>query len=178
MRRLPAILAFTILAALLLACSGNVSFTNGPTATGPGGPSGPVNPLGPVDPGPPVVISAQKLGQEFDDDPNGTMTRYLRKLLQVDGVIAERDLPGAGLPDTGVNNPVGAIVFKVPVTDRRNGAKKEYELHCFFKDPIPANDPQNAKLAVGKTVTIKGQISGVNIGSPSASLGQCTLVEP
>jgi len=81
----------------------------------------------------------------------------------------------AAVAFAGVNNPVGGIVFRVPVTDRRNGEKKQYSLHCFFAQPIPANDPRTAELAVGRAVALKGQTSGVNIGSPSASLGQCSF---
>ena len=44
--------------------------------------------------------------------------------------------------------------------------------------PVAANDPHYAELAVGRAVTVQGHITGANIGSPSASLGQCSLVAP
>ena len=175
MRRIPAALAFTALTALLLACGGQVSFTNGPAA--PPAATGPAGSPSPVDPGPPIVLSAQQLGQEFNDDPNGTTLRYRRKLLQVKGAVAERDKPGVDVPVNDANDPVGGIVFRPVVTDKKTGENKQYALHCFFDRPVAANDPHYAELAVGRAVTVQGHITGANVGSPSASLGGCILVD-
>src|SRR5262249_22109 len=71
---------------------------------------------GPPPTGPTVAISAKQLCQELLDDPKAGYFRYCKNILEVEGVVSERHVPD-GFRDPGPEDPLGAVIFLVPVTD-------------------------------------------------------------
>src|SRR5262249_46368731 len=101
---------------------------------------------GPPATGPAVPISAKQLCQALLDAPQGRFFRYCNKVLEVEGVVSERHVLD-GFRDPGPEDPLGAVIFLVPVTDKKTSASKEYYLGCNFWDPIPPGDLRRAALA-------------------------------
>jgi hypothetical protein len=150
--------------------SSSASQDEGPPSDNPQG-----GPISPVDPGPPIVISAQQLAQEFYDDANGTTYRYNRKKLEVKGVVHEQRLPN-GLTNTAPGNDLGGITFRVQVTDKKTQAKSDKNISFNFRNIIK---PENAKATLvekGKTVTLRAQVIGVDLGLRQASLNNAVIV--
>ncbi len=200
MRYLKAVCVLTSVVAflgVLTACSG-VKFQTFPTPTFPPMPSVPTNPVpsqpanpkpsGPANPkptvpsqppvpdyGPPVVTDIKKLAQDlYDDDKKGTaFGGYLAKNLEITGVVvSQMQLNGASIKkDT---EPVGEIEFVVQVKDKA-GAMKNFSVYGRFKEEVKPGTPQFAALAKGKTVTVRGHLTGG--GKDSATLNDCVFVK-
>jgi hypothetical protein len=163
----PAVALSTAAAVLFTACGGGVRFnplTSPPTTASPGGSPQPA--------GPPVVVSPEKLAEELVDQKDfEAFTRWTNKLLQVQGVISEHSIPSNLAPG---DRRIHGVVFKVTVPDKQ-GAKVERHIYCHLETPVPPEDPKAAKLAVGKTVTVRGKLTSQS--GRFISLGYCTIVE-
>ena len=112
-----------------------------------------------------VVVSPEKLGQEFTDDITRNYPRYYTAgALQIKGVIHKR------AEDKGM---IVRIDFQVPV--KLKGDKKDdFVIFCGLKDKVSLEDKAAAALAVGKTVTIRGKLAAG--GNGQATLYQCEIV--
>ena len=163
---LPAVALSAVIVITFTACGGvRINSTAPPLGTG--GPSG-----SPLPPGPPVVVSPEKLAEELVDDKDfEAFTRWTNKPLQVEGVIREHSVPSNLAPG---DRRIHGVVFKVVVPDKR-GMKVERQIYCHLETPVPPEDPKAAKLAVGKTVTVRGKLTSQS--GRFISLGYCTLVE-
>jgi hypothetical protein len=182
-QRILAVVSLTTFVALLLACgsvkvgplpsvssSSSGSADEGPPSDNPQG-----GPIGPVDSGPPVVVAAQQLAQEFYDDPNGTFSRYMRKKVEVKGTVHEQRLPN-GLPITAPGNDIGGLVFRVQVTDKATQKKMDKNIYFNFRNLIKPGDAKAALVEKGKTVTLRAQMTGVDLGSKQASFNNAVIV--
>ena len=162
----PAVALSAVIVVAFTACGG-VRYNPPTPQPTPGNPAGPNLP-----PGPPVVMSAEKLAEELIDDRTPeAFTRWNKKLLQVEGVIREHSVPSNLAPG---DRRIHGVVFKVVVPDKR-GMKVERQIYCHLETPVPPEDPKAAKLAVGKTVTVRGKLTSQS--GRFISLGYCTLVE-
>ncbi len=164
-RRVIPVAACLVVLAGLLACTG-VNVGPLPTFPEPSNPAdqGPPsdNPNGGqivlADGSPPIPISAQQLGQELAEDTQGTIQRYLRKTLDIQGVVTGWREPRGGTAKSG--DTLGGLIFQVQVTDKQTGAKRPYEILISFRYLLKPDNPDTALVAVGKTVTVRGQILG------------------
>jgi hypothetical protein len=153
-----------VIVVVFTACGG-VRF-NPPTSTPtPGNPGG-----SPLPAGPPVVVSPEKLAEELVDDKDpAAFSRWTNKLLQVEGVVREHSVPSNLAPG---DRRIHGVIFKVMVTDKR-GAKVERQIVCHLETPVPPEDAKAARLAVGKTVTVRGKLTSQS--GRFISLGYCTF---
>ena len=160
----PAVALSAVIVVAFTACGG-VRF-NPPTSPPTSG-----NPSGsPLPAGPPVVVSPEKLAEELVDDKDfEAFTRWTNKPLQVEGVIREHSVPSNLAPG---DRRIHGVVFKVVVPDKR-GMKVERQIYCHLETPVPPEDPKAAKLAVGKTVTVRGKLTSQS--GRFISLGYCTF---
>jgi predicted Zn finger-like uncharacterized protein len=153
---------------------------NPPQNPGPG-PGGNVPPVAPKPPEPKpaepkpaepkvVTISARQLGQELFDESSKAFERYAPSLLQVVGVVRKQS--------NGPDGSITEVVFLEPVTDRKSSAAKEYTIWCRFGTPLAPGGKAAEQAAVGKTVTVRGRMTGAGVGpqDPQATLNECVLV--
>jgi hypothetical protein len=180
--RILAVVSFTVFAAMLIACSSvkvgpmpSVSVSSGSPDDGPPGDNPAGGPTGPVDPGPPIVVPAEQLAQEFYDDTNGTFTRYLRKRLEVKGTVHEQRLSN-GLTITAPGNDIGGLTFRVQVTDKTTKKKMDKNIYINLRNLIKPGDSKAALVEKGKTVTLRAQLSGVDNTSKQPSLTNAVIV--
>jgi hypothetical protein len=165
MRFIKVVLAVALSAAAVVgftACGG-VRYNPPTSPPGTGAPGG-----SPLPPGPPVVVPPEKLAEELEQDPEA-FTRWNKKLLQVEGVVHEHTHPSNLAPG---DRRIHGVVFRVAVTDK-GGAKVERRIYCDLENPVPRDDPRAAKLAVGKTVTVRGKLT--SLSGRSLALGYCTF---
>ncbi len=180
-RSVSAVAACILVAALLACASGKVGpFPSVPATTTPadeGPPSD--NPVGrpifPVDPGPPLVMTAQQLGQELSEDYHSTMLRYSRNRLQITGVVTEPYLYPSGAQYKNFDT-ISGLTFTLQVTDKQTGAKRPYQLYCCFRYLMKSDDPDRALVNIGKTVTLRCQVPGTG-GAKNTTLNNCVLVK-
>lgn len=114
---------------------------------------------------PPVAVTAEKLAQDLADDIMKNYPRYYGKPLQVKGVVHKR------AEDKGA---VVRLEFRAPVKDPKTGKADEWAVFCGLKTPVRTGDEAAAALAVGKTVTVRGQLSAG--GNGQATLLDCEVV--
>jgi len=116
-------------------------------------------------PEPPLIVSPKKLAQDLADDINKNYPRYFGKTLQIEGVVHQR-----------AENK-GAIVridFQAKIKDPKSGKPDDWIVFCGLKTPVPPTETLAGDLAVGKTVTIRGKLSGG--GNGQATLYGCEIV--
>jgi hypothetical protein len=123
--------------------------------------------------GPPVVLSAQQLGQEGYDNPAGTVGKYRLSPLEVQGVVSSHIKPNSPLAP-GPNDPIGGVAVKVQV-NKKTGGTKDYNVVCDFKDPIKPGEASVADIAKGKTLTVRGRMAGTDQDS-NTTINQCVIV--
>jgi len=116
----------------------------------------------------PTPAELTQLAQELMDDPNGTFARYAPKELQLEGTIDKTK---------GMGETIAGVMFKVPVTDKKTQAAKDYKIHCNFKTPLSADEARAANVASGQKIALHGKVTGVDLGSPQVTFNQCTLVK-
>jgi hypothetical protein len=162
MRRVVTALCLAFLAATFVACGGKVN---------PPGPPG-----GPAPGGPPVVISAAQLAQEFFDDTHGAGQRYVGKTLEISGTVGRLERPRGWGKEAGPDDVTASVVFLVPVTHKTTGAKQEYVLSCELEPHLSPAERKAAGLATGKPVTLRGRYEGASIDHRNAKFYKGTVV--
>jgi hypothetical protein len=112
----------------------------------------------------PVAVTAQQLAQGLQDDLNATYGRYYGVPLQIEGVVAKQ------LQDKGA---ITMLQFDPPVTDKKTNKPVEFAVFCGLRRRVRVKSPAAVELAVGKRVTLVGQLSAA--GNDQATLTSCVL---
>jgi hypothetical protein len=116
------------------------------------------------------VLKAEEFGKDLYEGERAAYERYLRKDLQVQGVVHQQTA-GAG------GGSVAEVAFQLEVKDKRTGVMKPFLIQCKFATPVPTGD-RAADLAVGKTITVRGKLGTVSYIDRKAILNDCALVSP
>jgi hypothetical protein len=142
---------------------------NPPTPNPNPGPVGGGKP--PVEPKERVVeIAPRDLAQVLFDNEKGTFERYINCALQLEGVVREQSKGPDG-------STITEVVFRELVTDKKIKDAKEYRIWCRLSKPVPVASRVATGLAVGKTVTVRGHLTGSGGDwDPQATLNDCTVV--
>jgi hypothetical protein len=115
----------------------------------------------PKKPAAPVAVTAEKLAQDFMANPGDAYKRYGAQPVQVTGVVSKRqENKGA----------VFRIDFIVPSQDK----KSDWTLVMVPLKPIPLGDKAASDVAVGKRVTLRGNVIATGVGA--TTITECEIV--
>jgi hypothetical protein len=133
-------------------------------------PAGAGQPSAPKPPEPDILpVSAKELGQAlYHDEKSKAFGRYVPHVLQIEGLVKEQS--------KGADGSITEVVFLEPVVDKKTSARDTYRIWCRFSQPIQPGSPAAAQVAMGQRVTIRGRLTGADLGSPQATLNDCALV--
>jgi tRNA_anti-like len=115
----------------------------------------------PKKPAAPLAVSAEKMAQDFMENPGNAYRHYGAQPVKVTGVVAKRQ------EDKGA---VVRVDFTVPSKDK----KTDWTLIMIPRKPIPVGDKAASDLAVGKTVTLRGNVIATGIGA--TTITECGIV--
>jgi hypothetical protein len=113
----------------------------------------------------PVIISAEQLAQELQDDLATNYPRYYGVPLQIDGVVAKQS------QDKGA---ITMIQFEPSVKDKKTGKDVEFTVFCGLLKPVSIGSSDAAGLAVGQRVKLSGNLSAA--GNGQATLNSCIIL--
>jgi hypothetical protein len=123
------------------------------------------DPKPPTTPKEPVIVSAEQLAQEIQDNASAAYKRYSVSPLQVEGVISKRN------EDKGA---IHMIQMAPPIKDSKTGKPALIVIYCSLRTPIPLGDKAAEKLAVGMKVKIRGSL--LSAAGGEAMFGPCEIV--
>jgi hypothetical protein len=112
----------------------------------------------------PVVVTAEKLAQDLTDDVVKNYPRYYGKPLQITGTVSKR---------TDTKTEVTQVQFQPKVKDKE-GKETDLTVFCSLKPPVSFKGKAAENLAVGKKVTIRGNLAAA--GNGQATLLDCVVV--
>ncbi len=80
-----------------------------------------------------------------------------------------------GTPITKDTDEIGQIEFVEPVSNSKKDGTTDFRIYCRFKESMKPGDPNFAGLAKGKTVTVRGHLTGAMSDGLDATLSDCVI---
>jgi hypothetical protein len=157
MRRVLAALCLAVLAATFVACGGRINPPPGPAQ-------------------PEVEVTAEQLAQDFTDDFEAANSRYGSKTLVISGTVGRLTKPRRYDLEPGPDDDVEMALIFVPVTDKKTGGQRQYELRCSFRPALSAEGRKELGLEKGKRVTLRGRYEVGYRDKPLVGIGNCSVV--
>jgi hypothetical protein len=112
----------------------------------------------------PVVVTAEKLAQDLTDDVVKNYPRDDGKPLQITGTVSKR---------TDTKTEVTHVQFQPKVKDKE-GKETDLTVFCSLKPPVSFKGKAAENLAVGKKMTIRGNLAAA--GNGQATRLDCVVV--